>query len=39
MRRAVDRLARYAGPLLIMLISKSCRFVIGVAVSTVQTGL
>lgn len=32
--RAVNRPARYTGPLLIVLISASCGFVIGVAVST-----
>ncbi|WP_328502152.1 hypothetical protein OG828_22780 [Streptomyces sp. NBC_00457] len=34
--RAVNRPARYTGPLLIVLISASCGFVIGVAVSTPQ---
>ncbi|MEV5381663.1 hypothetical protein [Streptomyces sp. NPDC052721] len=34
MGRVVSRLARYTGPLLIMLISASCGFVIGVAVAT-----
>jgi hypothetical protein len=38
MGRAVNRLARYTGPLLIVLISASCGFVIGVAVSTTQAG-
>ncbi|EKX62201.1 putative lipoprotein [Streptomyces ipomoeae 91-03] len=33
MGRAVARLARFTGPLLIVLISASCGFVIGVAVS------
>ncbi|MCT9077288.1 hypothetical protein [Streptomyces fulvoviolaceus] len=30
MRRAVDRLGRFAGPLLIILIAGSCGFVLGV---------
>lgn len=34
MGRAVNRLARYTGPLLIVLIAASCGFVIGVAVAT-----
>lgn len=34
MRRAVDWLARFTGPLVIVLISASCGFVIGVAVAT-----
>lgn len=34
MGRAGSRLARYTGPLLIVLISASCGFVIGVAVAT-----
>lgn len=34
MGRIVSRLARYTGPLLIMLISASCGFVIGVTVAT-----
>ncbi len=38
MDRAMNRLARYTGPLLIVLISTSCGFVIGVAVSTAQAG-
>lgn len=33
-RRAVNRPARYTGPLLIVLIAASCGFVIGVAVAT-----
>jgi hypothetical protein len=33
MGRAVSQLARYTGPLLIMLISASCGFVIGIAVA------
>ncbi|MDG5801253.1 hypothetical protein P9869_00905 [Streptomyces ossamyceticus] len=36
--RVVSRLARYTGPLLIVLISASCGFVIGVAVSTTSAG-
>lgn len=32
--RTMSRLARYTGPLLIVLISASCGFVIGLAVST-----
>ncbi len=34
MGRTVNRLARYTGPLLIMLIAASCGFVVGVAVAT-----
>lgn len=37
MGRAVSRLARYTGPLLIVLIAASCGFVIGVAVATAPT--
>ncbi|MFF1416709.1 hypothetical protein [Streptomyces sp. NPDC058280] len=32
----VARIARYTGPLLIVLVSASCGFVIGVAASTVR---
>ncbi|GKQ39615.1 hypothetical protein ALMP_61420 [Streptomyces sp. A012304] len=32
----VSRAARYAGPLLIVLVSASCGFVIGVAASTAR---
>jgi hypothetical protein len=32
----VARVARYTGPLLIVLVSASCGFVIGVAASTVR---
>jgi hypothetical protein len=35
MRRLTGWLARFTGPLLIVMISASCGFVIGVAVSTV----
>ncbi len=38
MGRAVSRLARYTGPLLIMLISASCGFVIGFAVAAAPNG-
>lgn len=34
MGRAVDWLARLTGPLLIVMISASCGFVIGIAVAT-----
>lgn len=37
MRRAVGWLARFTGPLLIVMVSASCGFVIGVAVSTVPS--
>ncbi|WP_159025308.1 hypothetical protein [Streptomyces pluripotens] len=33
----VSRVARYTGPLLIVLVSASCGFVIGVAASTTRT--
>ncbi len=33
MGRAVGRLARFTGPLLIVMVSASCGFMIGVAVS------
>ncbi|MFD7409749.1 hypothetical protein ACFV7R_45820 [Streptomyces sp. NPDC059866] len=36
--RIVGRLARYTGPLLIVLISASCGFVIGVVVFTNPAG-
>ncbi len=38
MSRAVARLARYTGPLLIVLISASCGFVVGIAVSAAPAG-
>lgn len=37
MGRAVGWLARFTGPLLIVMISASCGFMIGVAVSTVPS--
>jgi hypothetical protein len=34
MRRAVDWLARFTGPLMIIMISGSCGFVLGVAAAS-----